>query len=77
MSNGVIRCFEDFKRLTKEQQDFFIFDKLDSIHIKVSKFDLTKLDKRYASMWVQKIVFGLVALILVSVATAVVAQVVK
>ena len=58
MSNGVlIRGFEDFKKLTKEEREFYIFTQL-------SKLD--HLDKKYAGKRVEVVVYGFITLLLVA-----------
>ena len=51
-----ITSFDQYKRLSKDQKDFYTFEQL-------SKLD--GLDKKYASKRVEVIVYGFVTLILV------------
>lgn len=58
MSNGMlIRGFEDFKKLTKEEREFYIFTQL-------SKLD--HLDKKYAGKRVEIVVYGFISLVLLA-----------
>ena len=58
MSNGtLIRGFEDFKKLSTEEREFYIFTQL-------SKLD--NLDKKYAGKRVEVVVYGFIAIILVA-----------
>lgn len=55
-NNRSIASFNEFKRLSKDQRDFYVYEQL-------SKLD--HLDKRYAGKRVEVLVYGFVAIILV------------
>ena len=57
MANSIHK-FEDFKKLTRAERDFFIY------------MQVVNLDRKFASKIVERIVFGFIALILIAVASA-------
>jgi len=76
---GLIRTFEEFKNLTSEEKDFFLFETLhdvrDGLGTLLDNLTLDKLeqhfDKRYAPKIVAKIVYGAVGTILMGFIVAV------
>lgn len=53
--------FQDFKQLTDEERDFFVFDQLGKLDV------LDKLQEQFAAKWVEKGIVGAIALVLTSI----------
>ena len=58
-NNGIIKSYQDYKNLSKEQKELWTFQQLQK---------LDGLDRRFAQKRVEKIVYGFVGLILVAFA---------
>jgi hypothetical protein len=61
MTSCPVETFEQYKNLTEEQKQFYLFEKL-------SKLDT--LDTRFASKWVERVMFGFLTLVGVAFAGA-------
>ena len=70
-TNGrAIKTYDAYKGLTKEQKELWVFEQLCMIPQLHKKFD--GLSKRYAGIWVQRLVYGFVTIILLAVVGAMV-----
>lgn len=74
LEHGAIKSFEEYKKLTNEEERFYIFMRLQKIDTLHEKIDGMK--QIFASKWVERVVAGAVILILTSIGTAVMATVI-
>jgi hypothetical protein len=77
MANGAKNdmSFQDFKRLTAEEREFFIFDSLCQVGSIASKLD--SMDERYSSKWVERGAKALAYTVGTAIIVAVLALVIK
>ena len=67
--NGkIIKSFEEFKHLSPEERDFYIYTQL--VRVGNLKEVVSGLDDKYASKKTEKIVYGAVGLILIAFAAS-------
>jgi hypothetical protein len=67
--------FQDYKKLSQEERDFFLFDKMCKIDDIADK--MPALDKKFASKWVETGAKALVGIVLVTVVGAMLALVIS
>ena len=67
LNGRVVRTFEDYKNLSKDQQEFWQFEQL----LKISTFE-----QRFAAKWVEKVAIRGGSVVLLGVLVAVVSLVI-
>ena len=69
----MITSFDQYKKLTEEERDFYNFEQLRKIDFVHEKFKL--LDKKYASKRVETIVYGFIGLVITGFVIALISKV--
>jgi hypothetical protein len=71
-----INAFDDYKKLTKEERDFYLFNAITGINEKINTLCLDVLDERYAKKVVETIIFNGIKLVLIAFVVALIGLVI-